>query len=85
MGEVRHVRVFKNGRSRAIRIPRDMDTFGDEVVLRKEGEELVVAPRPKTDLLEWLSTREPLPPEDWMPPIKDLAPEPITVFDDWAD
>jgi len=29
----RHVRLFKNGRNQAVRIPRDMELPGDEVVI----------------------------------------------------
>jgi antitoxin VapB len=32
----RHVRIFKNGRSRAVRIPKEFDIFGDEAVMREE-------------------------------------------------
>ena len=42
-GEYR-VRVFKNGGSQAIRIPKALRVDSDEVIIRKVGEQLVVAP-----------------------------------------
>lgn len=32
----RHVRLFKNGRNQALRIPRDFELPGDEAIIRKE-------------------------------------------------
>jgi len=87
MGAERHVRIFKNGRSRAVRIPKEFDFPGDEVVMRKEGERLVMEPvqdRATTfrALLEKWRTEPPLGPEDEFPEIDDPPPEPITDFDD---
>ncbi|MEM1377570.1 MAG: AbrB/MazE/SpoVT family DNA-binding domain-containing protein [Pseudomonadota bacterium] len=60
MGDVRHAKLFKNGRNRAVRIPVDMDFEGDEVTLRKEGDQLIIEPvREKSSLAEWLATLEP--------------------------
>lgn len=60
MNEVRHVKVFKNGRNRAVRIPVEFDFPGDEVTMRKEGDKIIIEPvERKTDLLEWLATIEP--------------------------
>jgi antitoxin VapB len=53
----RRVRLFRNGRSQAVRIPKDFEFAGDEVVLRKEGERLVIEPVPaKSGLLRALSS-----------------------------
>ena len=58
MNAVRHVRIFKNGRSRAIRIPKDLDMFADEVAMHVEGERLIIErPTKKRDLrevIDWL-------------------------------
>ncbi len=37
-------KVFANGRSRAVRIPRDWLGGADEVELRREGQTIVIAP-----------------------------------------
>lgn len=72
MSDARTVSLFRNGRNQAVRIPVDFELPGDEVVMRKEGNRLVIEPKPgKTDLLEYLRSREPLGPEDRFPDIDD--------------
>jgi antitoxin VapB len=85
MGAERHVRIFRNGRSRAVRIPKELDIFGDEVVMRREGERVVIEAPHKRDLaevLEYLRSLPPLGPDEPFPDIEDLPPEPMTDFDD---
>ena len=55
MATVRHVKLFRNGRNRAIRIPKELDIEGDEAIVRKEGNRLIVEPLHKTGLLGVLS------------------------------
>ncbi|MFY9675111.1 MAG: hypothetical protein WCB53_04115 [Terriglobales bacterium] len=66
----RHVKVFINGRNKAVRIPREFEFPGDEAVMRKEGDRLVIEPIPTKSLLGLLAKLAPLP-EDF-PPIPDL-------------
>lgn len=69
----RHVRLFRNGRNQALRIPRDLELEGDEAILRKEGDRLIVEPVRKGRLLALLSTLEPL--DEPFPDVdEDLAP-----------
>ena len=71
----RRVRLFRNGRNQALRIPREFELEGDEAVIRKAGDCLVVEPVRKGRLLELLRTLEPLPPDDVMPDVdEDLPP-----------
>jgi antitoxin VapB len=56
----RHVRLFRNGRNQALRIPREFELEGDEAILRKEGDRLIVEPVRKGRLLALLNTLEPL-------------------------
>lgn len=57
----RHARLFRNGRNQAMRIPREFELPGDEVIIRKEGERLIVEPLPKKmGLLELLATLDPI-------------------------
>ena len=37
MGVERHVKLFKNGRSQAVRIPREFELPGEDAIIRKEG------------------------------------------------
>jgi antitoxin VapB len=68
----RKVRLFRNGRNQALRIPRDLELAGSEALLRKEGDRLVVEPMPRRSLLELLSTWGPL--DEDLPAIDDLGP-----------
>lgn len=40
----RHARLFRNGRNQAIRIPREFELAGDEVLIHKDGERLILEP-----------------------------------------
>ncbi len=68
----RHVRLFKNGRNQALRIPRDFELPGDEAVIRKEGNRLIVEPVARPSLLAVLASLEPL--DEDFPEIEDLPP-----------
>jgi antitoxin VapB len=68
----RKVRLFRNGRNQAVRIPRDLELPGSEALLRKEGDRLIVEPMPRPSLLELLSTWDSLDAE--FPEIDDLEP-----------
>jgi antitoxin VapB len=73
----RHVKLFKNGRNQAVRIPREFELPGDEAIMRKEGDRLIIEPAPKKSLLEVLATLETL--DEDFPPIEDLPPEPVDL------
>jgi antitoxin VapB len=61
MGMERHVKLFKNGRNQAVRIPREFELPGEDAIMRKEGERLIIEPAPRqSSLLEYLRTLEPL-------------------------
>lgn len=60
----RQVRLFRNGRNQAVRIPREFELPGEDAVMRKEGERLIIEPAHKSSLVEWLSRREPWPDDD---------------------
>jgi antitoxin VapB len=47
----RHVKLFKNGRNQAVRIPREFDFSGEEAIMRKEGDRLIIEPAPPKSLL----------------------------------
>ena len=57
----RHARLFRNGRNQAVRIPREFELPGDEVIIHKEGNRLIMEPVvKKRNLRELLATLEPL-------------------------
>lgn len=44
MSAPRRVKLFRNGRNQAVRIPREFELSGDEAILRREGERLIIEP-----------------------------------------
>jgi antitoxin VapB len=77
MSSERHVKVFKNGRNQAVRIPREFEFPGEEAIMRKEGDRLIIEPAPPKSLLAVLAMLTPLG-EDF-PPIADLPPDPVDL------
>ena len=70
--EQREVRLFRNGRNQAIRIPREFELPGDSATLRREGNRLIIEAVPHDPLLSFLQDCEPL--EIDFPNIDDLTP-----------
>lgn len=71
----RRVRLFRNGRNQAVRIPRGYELPGKDAVMRKEGEKLIVEPLPPKSLLAVLATLAPL--DEEFPEIPDPPPQPV--------
>jgi antitoxin VapB len=66
----RHVKLFTNGRNQAVRIPREFELPGEDAIMRKEGDRLIIEPVPPRSLLSLLATLEPI--EDDLLPVSDL-------------
>ena len=60
MESERHVRLFRNGKNQAIRIPKEFEIEGEEAILRKEDDHLVIEPLPQNRLLDVLKDLEDL-------------------------
>ena len=75
MSVERHVKLFRNGRNQAVRIPREFELPGEDAIMRKDGERLIIEPAPRKSLLALLATLEPLD-EDFAE-IPDPPPEPV--------
>lgn len=73
----RHVRLFRNGRNQAVRIPREFQLEGQNAIMRKEGGRLIIEPAPPKSLLEVLAGLSQLK-EDF-PAIEDLPPRPTDL------
>jgi antitoxin VapB len=74
MSEQRHVRLFRNGRNQAVRIPVEFELPGDEAIMHRDGDRLVIVPVRKRGLVALLKTMKPL--EDAFPEIEDSVPAP---------
>jgi antitoxin VapB len=71
----RHVKLFRNGRNQAVRIPREFELPGQNAIMRKDGERLVIEPMPPASLLALLATLEPI--EEDFAPMPELHSEPV--------
>ena len=77
MDTERRVRLFKNGRNQALRIPRDLELPGREATLRREGRRLVIEPAARPSLLAVLATLKPL--DGDLPRIPRPRAEPVDL------
>ena len=74
----RKVSLFRNGRSQAIRIPKEFELPGTEATIVKDGNRLIIEPVPqKITLNELLASWEPLDVE--FPEIEDLPADPVDI------
>jgi antitoxin VapB len=78
MSEQRHVRLFRNGRNQAIRIPVEFELPGDEAIMPRDGERRVTEPVRKRGLIALLKTMKPL--DEEFPEIDDPVPAPERVL-----
>ena len=62
----RHVKLFRNGRNQAVRIPREFELPGEDAIIRKEGQRLIIEPVPPKSLLAVLASLPTLE-EDFAP------------------
>jgi antitoxin VapB len=73
----RHVKLFKNGRNQAVRIPREFELPGEDAIMRKDGDKLIIEAVPPRSLLALLATLETI--EDDFPPILDGKPDEVEI------
>ena len=79
-GEEREISIFRNGRSRAVRIPADFDIQGESVLISQDHDGVIHirAKREKkslADVLDWLAEQEPVD----FPDIEDYPAEPVDL------
>ena len=77
MAPERRVKIFKNGRNQAVRIPREFELPGEDAIIRREGKRLIIEPAPPKSLLGVLATLRPL--EVNFPAIADSFPGPVDI------
>jgi antitoxin VapB len=66
----RRAKVFMNNRSQAVRLPKEFQFNTDEVFIRREGEDVILSPRP----LDWgpYLNNGPVASEEFMEDVEDL-------------
>ena len=76
--DARPVKLFRNGRNQAVRIPREFELPGEDATMRQEGRTLIIEPvERKMTLAELLDTLEPI--EDDFDFGEDLPAEPVEL------
>jgi antitoxin VapB len=71
----RHVKLFKNGRNQAVRIPREFELPGEDAIIarRVKGDH-----QARSAAIRW-PARHLAPLEEDFPPIPDLVPDPVEL------
>ena len=73
MLKTREVRLFRNNRDQAVRIPLDLERPGDRALLRNDGDRLILEPvRGPGLLVQWAPLEETFP---------EIPDEPATADD----
>ena len=69
-------KLFRNGNSQAVRLPQEFRFKGDEVLIRKEGDAVILEPI-RTDVKNWLADilRDPMS-KDFMAEGREQPPAP---------
>jgi len=78
MPEQRNVRLFRNGRNQAVRIPVEFELPGNEAIMHRDGDRLVIEPVRKRGLVALLKAMKPL--QEDFPEIDDPVPASEKVF-----
>jgi antitoxin VapB len=74
----RQVRLFRNNRNQAIRIPVEFELPGSEAIISRDGDRLIIEPVHKHGLAALLDSWEPL--DEEIPEIDDPPPAPKDIF-----
>jgi len=75
-------KIFKNGRSQAVRLPKEFRLPGDEVLIQKKGECILLYPKKKT-MHDWWNDFLTLPvsvSKDFMKSVSDEKPQERDFF-----
>jgi antitoxin VapB len=78
VSEQRRVRLFRNGRNQAVRIPVEFELPGNEAVMHRQGDQLVLEPVRRRGLVALLKTMKPL--DEDFPEVADPVPRREDVF-----
>jgi antitoxin VapB len=69
-------KLFRNGRSQAVRLPREFCFEGDRVRLRRVGRGVLVEPM-MTDFADWFAELDRFNSERFMPDGRNQPPTPV--------
>jgi antitoxin VapB len=77
MNAYREVKLLRNCRDQSVRIPREFELPGEDAIMRREGDKLVIKAMPPKSLLAILAELGPI--EEGFPEIADLLPDSIAL------
>ena len=72
-----HVKLFRNGRNQAVRIPREFELPGNDAIMRRAGERLIIEHAPPKSLLAVLGKLSPI--AEKFPFTSELATDPVDL------
>jgi len=78
MAVQRHVKLFRNGRNQAVRIPVEFELPGNEAIMHRDGDRLVIEPLRRRGLVALLNSMRPL--DESFPAVDDPVPAPDKVL-----
>ena len=73
----RHIKLLRSGRNHAVRIPREFELPGEDAIMRRDGDRLIIESAAPKLLLALLATLAPL--DEEFPPIPDAAPDTVLL------
>jgi antitoxin VapB len=73
----RYVKLFKNGRNQAVRIPREFELPCEDAIIRRDGERLIIESIPQKSLFAILATLPTL--DEEFSPIQDSPAEAVDM------
>lgn len=73
-------KIFLNGRSQAVRLPKDFRFEGKEVFIKKEGDKVILSPKPDSWEKFFMSNEKAAP--DFLTDRNDTPPQERHIFDD---
>jgi antitoxin VapB len=74
----RRIRLFRNNRNQAVRIPVEFELPGSEAMISRDGDRLIIEPVRKRGLAALLDSWAPL--DEAFPEIDDPPPRPKDIF-----
>ncbi|CAN5876548.1 AbrB/MazE/SpoVT family DNA-binding domain-containing protein [soil metagenome] len=73
----RHVKLFKNGRNQAVRIPREFELPGEDAIMHRDGDRLIIEAAAPKSLLTVLAGLSAL--DENFPEIADPIPDAVDL------
>ena len=77
MSTIRQIKIIRLGDRQAIELPPEFELPGEEVVVYKDGDNIILRPVKSLSLIEYLDTLEPM--EEDFPEVEDLPIDDVDI------